>query len=297
MTEIDLYGDIKRLEFKPSSFPNFCEEIQNLYFIDNPDNFIYEYETKDNKYYPLNIYNYEQFYMNDDVKKILIHTDENEAKYFIPEKEEKKEGKEDIIKDEENEKNEKNEPNFHDENINNEEKLFCIKEKMNPDIVKQKIINEYKEKIRNKNNIIDDKNKEGIIYNNNVEENKIEIINEKEINEGDINDNKNIDNQLNNIINENLDKLKNDLINESKIKLSHIVMESQLKNEEDDDGIETPLSVEKHTGIACNGCGVCPIEGVRYKCVFCSEFDYCEKCEKEKGYVHNHPLYKLRFKI
>ena len=76
---------------------------------------------------------------------------------------------------------------------------------------------------------------------------------------------------------------------ESKIKI--------LENEEIDDSIEIPLSVEYHTGVAGSGSGNCPIIGIRYKCIICDDFDYCEKCEKEKGYVHEHPLYKLRFKI
>ena len=134
------------------------------------------------------------------------------------------------------------------------------------------------------------------IYNNNC--NKIIIGDEKNKNLNGINNN-NISNKLNDIINKNFDKLKNDLINESNLQLSLIVMESKIKNniENEDDNIKTPSSVEEHTGISCNGCGICPIIGIRYKCITCNDFDYCEKCEEEKGYIHKHPLYKLRFKI
>ena len=166
------------------------------------------------------------------------------------------------------------------------------KDIIDPDLVKQKIVNEYKERIKKMKMLNKEKeNEENIISNNNEEINKIIISNDKSINE-----NNNINNQLNDIINNNFEKLKNDLINESSAQLSQIVMESKIKLE-NDDGIETPLSVEAHSGVVCSGCGICPIVGIRYKCIYCDHFDYCENCEKEKGYVHAHPLYKLRFKI
>ena len=165
----------------------------------------------------------------------------------------------------------------------------------------------------NANKIIIDNNNNndnGSIFDNNIDIekynnesiNKIFIVEEKkDLKEDNKNNdnNDNISNKLNDIINKNLDKLKNDLINESNIQLSQIVMESKIKNnfENEEDNIKTPSSVEEHTGISCNGCGMCPIYGIRYKCIICSDFDYCEKCEEEKGYVHEHPLYKLRFKI
>ena len=45
--------------------------------------------------------------------------------------------------------------------------------------------------------------------------------------------------------------------------------------------------------INCNGCGAKSIEGIRYKCVICKNFDYCEKCFKENCEKHNHPFLKL----
>ena len=298
MIEVKFYDTIKELQFKPSTFEQFCEEIQTMFDVDNPDKFTYEYLTNDDKYYPLNLYNYSDFYMNDDIKKVFGYAQPDEAFTYNPEK------KEDINKiiiikqDEEEEEN----PNFYEEN--NDENLDK-KDIINPDLVKQKIVNEFKEKIKkmkmpNKEKEEKDKKEEkekkekkeeNIISNNDEEISQIIINNEKEVN-----GNNNIDNQLNDIINKNFEKLKNDLINESSAQLSQIVMESKIKNEESDDDIETPLSVEIHTGFVCDGCGK-TIYGIRYKCVICNDFDYCEKCEKENGYVHDHPFYKLRFKI
>ena len=43
--------------------------------------------------------------------------------------------------------------------------------------------------------------------------------------------------------------------------------------------------------MACDGCGVSPIIGVRYKCCVCNNFDYCEVCEERLG--HEHPFIKI----
>ena len=48
-----------------------------------------------------------------------------------------------------------------------------------------------------------------------------------------------------------------------------------------------------HNGVQCDGCGVFPIVGCRYKCSVCGNFDYCEECEKKLGEKHGHPFIKL----
>ena len=45
--------------------------------------------------------------------------------------------------------------------------------------------------------------------------------------------------------------------------------------------------------INCNGCGIKSIEGIRYKCAICKNFDYCEKCFQENCEKHNHPFIKF----
>jgi len=39
--------------------------------------------------------------------------------------------------------------------------------------------------------------------------------------------------------------------------------------------------------VKCDGCGVKPIVGIRYKCTVCYDFDYCENCEATKEHTHN----------
>ena len=48
-----------------------------------------------------------------------------------------------------------------------------------------------------------------------------------------------------------------------------------------------------HHGVQCDGCGVFPIVGCRYKCGVCGDFDYCEECEKKIGEKHGHPFVKI----
>ena len=48
-----------------------------------------------------------------------------------------------------------------------------------------------------------------------------------------------------------------------------------------------------HYGIHCNGCGINPIVGNRFKCSICDNFDYCEKCENLNKDKHMHPFIKI----
>ena len=48
-----------------------------------------------------------------------------------------------------------------------------------------------------------------------------------------------------------------------------------------------------HRNVTCDGCGVHPIVGIRYKCGICPNFDFCENCEKKEGLKHGHPMVRL----
>lgn len=47
-----------------------------------------------------------------------------------------------------------------------------------------------------------------------------------------------------------------------------------------------------HKGVTCDGCATNDIEGARYKCAVCANFDFCEKCEAST--MHVHPFLKIR---
>ncbi|KAI1926570.1 hypothetical protein LOZ58_003204 [Ophidiomyces ophidiicola] len=49
-----------------------------------------------------------------------------------------------------------------------------------------------------------------------------------------------------------------------------------------------------HRGITCDGCGVAPIQGIRYRCANCPDFDLCETCEAMDGHFKTHVFYKIR---
>ena len=47
-----------------------------------------------------------------------------------------------------------------------------------------------------------------------------------------------------------------------------------------------------HFGVQCDGCGVTPIIGARYKCAVCEQVDFCEQCNQKYGEKHGHPFLK-----
>ncbi|KAK3100706.1 hypothetical protein FSP39_024049, partial [Pinctada imbricata] len=55
------------------------------------------------------------------------------------------------------------------------------------------------------------------------------------------------------------------------------------------DEMETVPST--HPGIGCYGCESFPLEGPRYKCTICDNFDFCETCFKTKK--HHHPFNRI----
>jgi len=49
-----------------------------------------------------------------------------------------------------------------------------------------------------------------------------------------------------------------------------------------------------HVGVACDGCGEFPINGLRFKCSVCPDFDLCGTCEAKVLHPPHHPLIKMR---
>ncbi|KAH9107542.1 hypothetical protein AeMF1_017141 [Aphanomyces euteiches] len=49
-----------------------------------------------------------------------------------------------------------------------------------------------------------------------------------------------------------------------------------------------------HTTITCDGCGLHPVIGIRYKSHIVPNFDLCEDCEASGRYVTHEPFYKIR---
>jgi len=56
---------------------------------------------------------------------------------------------------------------------------------------------------------------------------------------------------------------------------------------------EVPRS-DIHHGVTCDGCEVNPIQGIRYKCTVCRDYDLCSICEAKNQHPPGHPLLKLK---
>jgi hypothetical protein len=49
-----------------------------------------------------------------------------------------------------------------------------------------------------------------------------------------------------------------------------------------------------HRGIACDGCGMSPIRGIRWKCLNCRDCDFCSDCEANDPHNKTHLLVKIK---
>ena len=67
-----------------------------------------------------------------------------------------------------------------------------------------------------------------------------------------------------------------------------ILKEKILKGEEPSEIISNLI----HEGIVCKSCNMNPINGIRYKCPTCVDYNLCENCEHK--IPHEHPLLKIK---
>lgn len=96
-----------------------------------------------------------------------------------------------------------------------------------------------------------------------------------------------INKTVSDIVNANIEKVREELINKTVLETSRAVekvMNSSVysKNE------------SVHKNVTCDGCGVFPIVGDRYKCTVCHDYDLCDSCEANNGESHAHPFVKHR---
>jgi len=104
--------------------------------------------------------------------------------------------------------------------------------------------------------------------------------------------NESIAKSVSEIVNKNIEKLREELITKTLLETSRAVEKSLGKP-----NVEYKHNSSVHTHVKCDGCGVFPIVGVRYKCLECPDFDFCEKCEEVSGDAHGHVLAKHRVPV
>ena len=136
-------------------------------------------------------------------------------------------------------------------------------------------LNEYKNKI-NQSTIIIGKKDDEINKIKNIYENKINNIKEKEVEQ-----------KLSKIYIECLKPVQESEINIQKIN----------DNNEINTSISNISRISQcntiHNEIKCDGCGICPITGYRYKCLECPNYNLCDQCEKSVSHEHNFIRYVI----
>lgn len=67
-------------------------------------------------------------------------------------------------------------------------------------------------------------------------------------------------------------------LTESIIKNVSQTVNSKISEEKSSNIPTEQKSAFVHEDVTCDGCGLSPITGFRYKCIICHNFDFCEKC-------------------
>ena len=289
--KIDFCGEIKETDFIPKNFDEFKDLITNFYGAGETDQFTYEYTFDDKKYYLITKDTYNNLFdASGQNLKINIFPSYEESNYYRQETE----NNNNIIIKEEEIKEENN-------NINknpNEIKLPEItKEMVIASIVKGVKERRQQSKIQLEKEKKEKEKKEKERKKREKEKKKKE---EKEKKDKKVKND--FAGEISNLIANRVENFKNELVNESKIKLNQIITESQIqlknlnleKNQENEKSIN---SLEKHPDIRCSKCGMDPIIGNRYCCMYCENVNFCEKCEDEIGFEHNHPFYKFKLRV
>jgi len=90
--------------------------------------------------------------------------------------------------------------------------------------------------------------------------------------------------------------INNELQTQSKEVFSELLKSKDLcgalPKDEDDELYDDPQEEVIHLNVACDGCGVEPIKGIRYKCSIRKNFDLCSLCEERLP--NEYPMLKIR---
>ena len=237
------------------------------------------------------------------------------------EEEEKRKKEEEKIKIEEEKKKKEEQKKKKEEEKKKKEEQKKKKEENNSD----NLSNEEKEKIERKKRI-DEKIKQKI--QNDINNSKLENQNEEQnniINNIPLSDQFNsmlssmkdeysnqLKKEMSKYIENEVKKLKDDIVKKTleknQILISNYIEKLNKLEEDRKNQFQTELSkLSKvsmsscntiHNGIKCEKCNKCPIQGIRYKCTICNNYNLCETCEElnsiEKFHNQEHDFIRMR---
>lgn len=88
-----------------------------------------------------------------------------------------------------------------------------------------------------------------------------------------------------------IEKIKSEVSGDLKEKSTVFLKKKEKVEEKKVEQAPKPAAVV-HEGITCDNCEKHGIEGVRYKCSVCPDYDFCEQCEAMVE--HPHPFLKIK---
>ena len=201
--------------------------------------------------------------------------------------------------------------NFNDEHLNKNDNFNKIEinekneEKELKDKEREKDVDKAKSQMKQLNKLFNEQEKAYKKHTENKQLNQIIIENKN-------NQDSNLKDNIDKIISNYLNKFKNDVLQETILETKLLSQESKIqlmKNNQRKENLKNLNSDKKydinasnrnicetiHSGIKCDGCGMYPIKGLRFKCLVCPSFNFCYNCEENED--HEHPFYKIRFPL
>jgi hypothetical protein len=101
-----------------------------------------------------------------------------------------------------------------------------------------------------------------------------------------------IENPMKSILKEKMKELEDKLVEELYNNLKNEISKSNVQNIIE---LKDDMNKTIHKGIVCNKCGKKNIEGIRYKCAQCPNFNLCEICEDNFNHNIKHIMIKMRY--
>jgi len=176
--------------------------------------------------------------------------------------------------------------------VDEEPQITQVNDIKTKDIIREEFDKIMEEMLNPKENVDQQVQQDKPIFLNKDEE--VPLLEEKQIEKVDTDPAVEFVSNIENMITQKFEKCKKKILRKVGQQTSKFI--SKMKEEEAKKlkVKEKEVSTHQHMYVTCDGCGVSPIVGNRYKCAVCEDFDYCENCEELYKDVHIHPFIKIR---